>query len=72
MVSKAQIKAVKKYEDKTYFKTLIRFHKSDEDKIRKAADVCNTSLNNFIVEAVNEKISRMNTEWCMQEKAPSR
>lgn len=60
MVSKAQQKAVKKYEDKAYFKPMIRIKKEKEAEIRQAAEICNTSLNNFIVQAIEEKLARIN------------
>lgn len=57
MKTKAQIKATKKYEDKAYFKTLVRFHKEDEILIRSAAELAGISVNKFIVQAVLEKLS---------------
>ena len=48
-VSKAQMQATKRYEDKAYFKTLVRFPADKEEQIRKCA---NGSLNKFIVECV--------------------
>ena len=53
-VKESQIRATKKYEDKSYFKTLVRFKKEDEEVIRAAAG---KSLNGFIVEAVMEKVN---------------
>lgn len=53
-VKESQIRATKKYEDKSYFKTLVRFKKEDEEAIRSAAG---KSLNGFIVEAVMEKVN---------------
>lgn len=55
MPTEAQRRATKKFEDKAYFKALVRFKKSDEEMIRKAAG---DSLNGFIVQAVMEKIER--------------
>lgn len=55
--SAAHMKATKKYQDKAYFTTIVRFKKSDEERIRAAAGA---SLNGFIVGAVLEKIERMN------------
>ena len=49
MASEAQRRATKKFEDKTYFKTLVRFKKTDEERIRAAAG---DSLNGFIVNCV--------------------
>lgn len=53
-VKESQIRATKKYEDKSYFKTLVRFRKEDEEAIRAAAG---KSLNGFIVDAVMEKVN---------------
>ena len=52
-VSKAQARATKKYDNKAYFKSLVRFKKEDEERIRAAAG---NSLNSFIVSAVLEKV----------------
>ena len=51
----AHMRATKKFEDKAYFKTLVRFPKSKEAEIREAAGA---SLNGFIVSAVLEKMKR--------------
>lgn len=53
MASEAQRRATKKFEDKTYFKTLVRFNKKDEERIRAAAG---ESLNGFIVKCVLDTI----------------
>lgn len=52
--TKAHIKATAKYEKDAYFKTLVRFKKSDEEKIREAA---NGNLNGFIVDCVLNTIN---------------
>lgn len=52
--TKAHIKATTKYEKKAYFKTLVRFKKSDEEKIREAAA---GNLNGFIVDCVLKAIN---------------
>lgn len=52
-VSQAHKKATQKYEKNNYFKTLVRFKKEDEKRIRAAAG---DSLNGFIVKAVIEKV----------------
>lgn len=52
--TKAHIKATSKYEKDAYFKTLVRFKKSDEEKIREAA---NGNLNGFIVDCVLNTIN---------------
>jgi len=55
-VSKAQLKAVAKYQKKTYFSFHLRFKKEDEEEIRQYAG---DNLNGFIVAAVKEKIERI-------------
>lgn len=52
--TKAHIKATSRYEKDAYFKTLVRFMKSDEEKIRKAS---NGNLNGFIVDCVLNAIN---------------
>ena len=51
----AHMRATKKYEDKAYFKTLVRFPKAKENEIREEAG---NSLNGFIVASVMEKLER--------------
>ena len=53
--TEAHMRATKKYEDKAYFKTLVRFPKAKESEIREAAG---KSLNGFIVTSVLEKLER--------------
>lgn len=48
-VSNSQKKATAKFEKNNYFKTLVRFKKEDEERIRAAAG---DSLNGFIVKCV--------------------
>lgn len=52
--SKAHIRATEKYEKNNYFKTLVRFKKEDEERIRNAAG---DSLNGFIVKCVLDKLN---------------
>lgn len=52
--SKAHIRATAKYEKNNYFKTLVRFKKEDEERIRNAAG---DSLNGFIVQCVLDKLN---------------
>lgn len=57
MVSKAQMKAVSKYKSKAYDEVSVRFKKGDRDKVkdfvyRHGYD----SLNQFILEAINDKM----------------
>lgn len=56
--SVAKIAANNRYDKKAYFRTLVRFRKEDENRIRAAAG---DSLNGFIVSAVLEKIEREQT-----------
>ncbi len=53
--SAAHIRANYKWEKENYFKTLVRFKKEDEERIRAAAG---DSLNGFIVSAVLEKLEK--------------
>lgn len=52
--SKARIRATAKYEKNNYFKTLVRFKKEDEERIRNAAG---DSLNGFIVKCVLDNLN---------------
>lgn len=58
-VSKAQMKATNKYNAKAYWKADVRFRREDEVKVRNYAG---SSLNKFIVDAVMEKIERLENE----------
>lgn len=58
-VSKAQMKATKKWEDKAYFKALVRFPASEEKRIRAAAERAGKSLNAFICDAVLEAVKKV-------------
>ncbi len=54
MIRKSQQKATSKYEKDNYFKTQVRFKKSDEQRIRAA--VGDGSLNAFIVKCVLDRL----------------
>lgn len=54
MATDAQRRATKKFEEKAYFKTLVRFKKEYEERIRNAAG---NSLNGFIVRCVLDKLN---------------
>ena len=54
-ISKSQAKATAKYEKNNYFKTLVRFKKEDEERIRAAAG---DSLNGFIVKCVLDALNK--------------
>ena len=57
-VSKAQQKAVAKYESKAYDKTLIRLPKGRLDEIRAHIEPAGETLNGFINRAIIETIDR--------------
>ena len=57
-ISKAQQKAVAKYETKAYDKTLIRLPKGRLDEIRAHIEPAGESLNGFIGRAISETIER--------------
>ena len=54
--SAAHIRATSKYEEKAYFKTLVRFKKTDEERIRSAAG---DSLNGFITKCVLDRLEEL-------------
>lgn len=61
MVSDSQKKATRKYEKKAYDKILIRIRKDTEPTratISQAATVCGMSLNEYIMQAIEEKMQR--------------
>ena len=62
------MRATRKYENKSYFKTLVRFKKEDEEKIRMAAG---KSLNGFIVDTVMEKVRALGVTGENQNKSDS-
>lgn len=64
-ISKSQAKATAKYEKNNYFKTLVRFKKEDEERIRAAAG---DSLNGFIVKCVLDALD--NSEPPIQAPNP--
>ena len=55
-VSKAQQKAVAKYENKAYDKTLIRMQKGGLSLIKSAAEEQGESVNAYIIGAVNSRL----------------
>lgn len=59
MATKARLKTNAKWQKKAYFSTLVRFYKEDEEKIRAYAG---ESLNRFIVNAVMEKIEKLEND----------
>ena len=57
--SAAHIRATAKYEEKAYFKTLVRFKKTDEERIRSAAG---DSLNGFITKCVLDRLEELESQ----------
>nr|DAT53771.1 MAG TPA: Transcriptional repressor arc(10) helix, beta-ribbon, beta-sheet, structural [Bacteriophage sp.] len=54
--SVARVKANGRYNKKTYYSTLVRFKKEDEERIRSAAG---ESVNGFIVECVLDRLKEI-------------
>ena len=54
--SAARVKANGRYNKKTYYSTLVRFKKEDEERIRSAAG---ESVNGFIVECVLDRLKEI-------------
>lgn len=61
-VSAAHLRATAKYEKKRYDRQGFRFDKGELDVIRKAAAANGESLNAFVVNAVRDKIARLEKE----------
>lgn len=57
-VSKAQQRAVQKYVKNNYDRVLLTLPKGKREEIRKYAEMEDKSMNAFIIQAVEEKISR--------------
>ena len=68
MASKAQAKATYKWEKDNYFKTQVRFKKSDEQRIRAA--VGDGSLNGFIVKCVLDRLDGIEPDQPESVAAP--
>lgn len=66
-ISKSQAKATAKYEKNNYFKTLVRFKKEDEERIRAAAG---DSLNGFIVKCVLDALNKTEAPAQAPETVP--
>lgn len=56
--SKAQQRAVAKYEKGNYDKFLVRVPKGQKEIIKQAAEKENKSLNGYVVEAIEEKMNK--------------
>ena len=55
-VTRAQMKAVQRYETENYDKILLRVRKGERDAIQDAAERAGKSMNRFIVDAVLEAV----------------
>lgn len=66
--SKAQQKAVAKYESKVYDKTLIRMPKGRLDEVKAHAQTTGESVNGFINRAIDETIERDTEEGAKNER----
>ena len=60
--SKAQQKAVAKYELNNYDKFLVRVSKGRKEKLQDYAAAVGQSLNGYVVQAVDERIERDNSK----------
>ena len=55
-VSRAQMKAVQRYETENYDKILLRVRKGDREAIQDAAERAGKSMNKFIIDAVMDAV----------------
>ena len=60
--SKANQKAVAKYENKVYDKFLVRVHKGKKAELQAHADGRGESLNGFVNRAIDETVERDNVK----------
>ena len=58
MGGKTSYASIKKYEDKTYDKLLLRVHKGEREKIKAAADARGLSVNQFIIKAIAAEMEK--------------
>ena len=58
MGGKTSYASIKKYEDKTYDKMLLRVKKGEREKIKAAAEAKGLSVNQFIVGAIEQRLER--------------
>lgn len=58
MGGKNSYESIKRYEDKTYDKVLVRFPKGKKDIIKTHAEAHSESVNGFINRAIDEAIER--------------
>lgn len=57
-VTKAQMEATKRFEDKKYDKVLLRMPKGKKEEIKAYAEKYGYSLNSFVNEAIKEKMQK--------------
>lgn len=57
-VSKAQIKAITKWESNNYFKTLVRLPKDMEELVRSRAEEKGLSLNGYIASLIKADLEK--------------
>ena len=57
-VTKAQLQATAKYEQKAYFKVLLRIRKDEEEALKAAVEASGESMNGYIMTAVRERMER--------------
>ena len=65
MVSEAKMKAIRKYDAKTYTKYGVRIKKTDEQRFLDAVAKSNLSKNAFIVQAIMNAIEQVEKD-CLQ------
>lgn len=70
--TKAQQKAVAKYENKVYDKTLLRLPKGQLGSIKAHAEKRGESVNGFINRSITETMERDNTKPALEEQNGSR
>lgn len=56
-VSKAQQKAVQKYVKNNYDRVVLTLPKGKRNEIKRHAELCDKSMNAYITQAIEEKIS---------------
>lgn len=68
-ISAKQMGHVAEFERKHYYKTLVRFKKEDEARIRAAATATGSSINAFMAGAVLDKVAEVLPEIPEEEQA---
>ena len=57
-ITQAQIDAVGRYEAAHYDKILVRVPQGERDQIKRAAALAGMSLNNYVVQAIKDKMQQ--------------